>query len=426
MALAAFPPKAQTELRRGVVRTWETGEEVSIASSLTRLDGARRDVLVRFKAEPPPGRGPPAAIAGIMLDVTEARAFDERLQREKDLLQATLDHMDQGLIVVEPRPERPGAQPARDRDPEPARRSSPRPRRASARSCDYQYESGAISRETMTSSINSFILNREELPETHVYERETFDGKVLEVRTSRLPGGGFVRTFTDATARKRREAEIAHAQAEYRTLFENAAIGIYRVSVDGRQVRANPALARLNGYDSEAELVAAVERRRPALVRRARPASQEYRGCMRDGRAASPTSSPRSTATAPASASGSPRPPGRSATRDGDDRRLRGHGGRGDRAQARRGAHRPHGAPRRADRPAEPAALQRAARGGARRRAGRWRVLCLDLDRFKIVNDTLGPSGGRRAAAGAGGAPRRAAGPRRRPSRGSAATSSPC
>ena len=40
---------------------------------------------------------------------------------------------------------------------------------------------------------------------------------------------------------------------------ENAAIGIYRVSVDGRQIRANPALARLNGYGSEAELVAAVE-----------------------------------------------------------------------------------------------------------------------------------------------------------------------
>ena len=38
-----------------------------------------------------------------------------------------------------------------------------------------------------------------------------------------------MRTFTDATARKRREAEVARAQAEYRMLFENSETGIYRV-----------------------------------------------------------------------------------------------------------------------------------------------------------------------------------------------------
>jgi diguanylate cyclase (GGDEF)-like protein/PAS domain S-box-containing protein len=41
-------------------------------------------------------------------------------------------------------------------------------------------------------------------------------------------------------------------------LFENAVTGIYRTSLDGRQLRANPALVRLNGYETEAELVAAV------------------------------------------------------------------------------------------------------------------------------------------------------------------------
>ncbi|MGL6112727.1 MAG: ATP-binding protein [Rubrivivax sp.] len=42
------------------------------------------------------------------------------------------------------------------------------------------------------------------------------------------------------------------------TLFELLPIGAYRSSTDGRQLRANPALVRLNGYDSEAELLAAV------------------------------------------------------------------------------------------------------------------------------------------------------------------------
>ena len=258
MVLAAFPQQTQSEFRRGVVRTWETGEPVTIAAGLTRADGAEREVLIRFRAEPAPPRAAPQAIAGIVLDVTEARAFDGRLQRERDLLQTTLDHMDQGLIVVEPDLKVPvlnkRVTEILNLPPEFAEVPP-----SFVEVLNFQYESGAISLETMNSSINSFILNREDLPETHVYERETADGKWIEVRTTRLPGGGFVRTFTDATVRKRREAEVARAQAEYRTLFENAAIGIYRVSVDGRQIRANPALARLNGYESEAELVAAVE-----------------------------------------------------------------------------------------------------------------------------------------------------------------------
>ena len=42
------------------------------------------------------------------------------------------------------------------------------------------------------------------------------------------------------------------------TLFELLPIGAYRSSVSGRQLRANAALVRLNGCDSEAEMLAAV------------------------------------------------------------------------------------------------------------------------------------------------------------------------
>ena len=94
---------------------------------------------------------------------------------------------------------------------------------------------------------------------TPIYERRRPNGAVLEVRTVKLPGGGAVRTFTDITERREREAQIARAEADYRSLFENAVIGVYRSSLDGsRMMRANPALARLNGYETEAELLAAV------------------------------------------------------------------------------------------------------------------------------------------------------------------------
>ena len=44
------------------------------------------------------------------------------------------------------------------------------------------------------------------------YERTRADGTVLEVRTTVLPDGAAVRTFTDVTERKRNELEMARAR----------------------------------------------------------------------------------------------------------------------------------------------------------------------------------------------------------------------
>ena len=44
----------------------------------------------------------------------------------------------------------------------------------------------------------------------------------------------------------------------FASLFDLLPVGAYRSSPDGRQLRANAALVRLNGYESEAELLAAV------------------------------------------------------------------------------------------------------------------------------------------------------------------------
>jgi diguanylate cyclase (GGDEF)-like protein/PAS domain S-box-containing protein len=91
-----------------------------------------------------------------------------------------------------------------------------------------------------------------------VFEQILPNGTVIEVRAIKLEDASCVLTYTDVTERREREMKLARAEAEYRSLFENAVTGIYRSSVDGRQLRANPALARLNGYATEAEMLAAV------------------------------------------------------------------------------------------------------------------------------------------------------------------------
>jgi PAS domain S-box-containing protein len=50
----------------------------------------------------------------------------------------------------------------------------------------------------------------------------------------------------------------ARADDDWSLLFASLPIGAYRSTLDGRPVRANPALVRLNGYTTEAELIAGV------------------------------------------------------------------------------------------------------------------------------------------------------------------------
>lgn len=91
--------------------------------------------------------------------------------------------------------------------------------------------------------------------ETHSYERQRPNGTILAIHTMILPDGGAVRTFTDVTEARSRELRLERAEGEFRSLFENSVVGIYRSTLDGQQLRANPAFARMNGYASEEELL---------------------------------------------------------------------------------------------------------------------------------------------------------------------------
>ena len=48
------------------------------------------------------------------------------------------------------------------------------------------------------------------------------------------------------------------AEEEYRGIFDAVAIGIYRIGMDGHLLRANPAMVRLNGFESEDRMLAAL------------------------------------------------------------------------------------------------------------------------------------------------------------------------
>ncbi len=59
----------------------------------------------------------------------------------------------------------------------------------------------------------------------------------------------------DAPASMSVERRLREAEEKYRSIFEHAIEGIFQSTPDGRFIAANPALARMFGYDSPAEMI---------------------------------------------------------------------------------------------------------------------------------------------------------------------------
>jgi two-component system cell cycle sensor histidine kinase/response regulator CckA len=68
---------------------------------------------------------------------------------------------------------------------------------------------------------------------------------------------GIIGFLTDITETKRSEEVLRRTEQKYRTIFENAIEGIYQATPQGRYISANPALARMFGFDSPEELMEA-------------------------------------------------------------------------------------------------------------------------------------------------------------------------
>ncbi|MBP7865454.1 MAG: PAS domain S-box protein [Acidobacteria bacterium] len=65
----------------------------------------------------------------------------------------------------------------------------------------------------------------------------------------------------DITERKQSEQALTKSEKLYRTIFENATDGIFQTTWEGRLLTANPAMARIFGYDSPGEMIASLSNR---------------------------------------------------------------------------------------------------------------------------------------------------------------------
>lgn len=86
------------------------------------------------------------------------------------------------------------------------------------------------------------------------------DGSVVpvEISSRRIEYGdqlAILLRIHDITERKSTMTALQQAEKKYRAIIENAVEGIFQTSLDGRFISANPALARIFGYDSPEDLI---------------------------------------------------------------------------------------------------------------------------------------------------------------------------
>jgi two-component system cell cycle sensor histidine kinase/response regulator CckA len=105
----------------------------------------------------------------------------------------------------------------------------------------------ALRRSGSVRGVERQLINKQGKPVDILLSGEVFD---LAGMTCALS------IIQDITARKRTEAALLANEQSFRSFIENAGVGVYRSTPEGKIVMANPALLRIMGFDSFEEMTA--------------------------------------------------------------------------------------------------------------------------------------------------------------------------
>jgi diguanylate cyclase (GGDEF)-like protein/PAS domain S-box-containing protein len=214
-AAALYPDADSYErLNREAAPLLAAGEPYGTEWLLRRADG--QPVWCKLYGNALTPAHPERGTVWVIEDVTEARRAEEALRHSKAVLDDTLEHMDQGISIM-------------DRDlrvlvvnrrfcellgfPE----EMGRPGTPFADFIHYN----AMRGDYGPGDVDEQVGMRVDLArrfEPHRFERERPDGTVLEIRGMPIPGRGFVSIYTDITQRARAEQALRDSEARFRSL----------------------------------------------------------------------------------------------------------------------------------------------------------------------------------------------------------------
>ncbi|MGQ9367329.1 PAS-domain containing protein [Azospirillum sp. ST 5-10] len=251
----ARPGMRFEDLIRITAERGEYGDGIDVEAEVRRrVAEARRADVPLYEHVRPNGRIvevrtsllPDGGFVRTYTDVTARRRAEEESARKADMLRIILENMSQGIALVDAR-DRIVAfnQRALDLLGLPAEMAAAAPSmRDVAR---FQVATGRIRLpddapdlgDDLDAKVDVLFATLTGNGRETGYVRRQADGRVLEVQVAPLPDGGHVRTFSDVTARKNAEAELALKTQTLEALLEHMDQGVIMYDADGRVVACN-------------------------------------------------------------------------------------------------------------------------------------------------------------------------------------------
>jgi diguanylate cyclase (GGDEF)-like protein/PAS domain S-box-containing protein len=189
----------------------------------------------------------PHQVIGVILDITEAKQAEVALAEKAALLRATLENMDQGLIMADAA-DRVTVFNRRALDlldlPPDLMASKPLVQEVTT----FQQRMGDVAPEE--NKALKLAQTGNFLSDPLTYERTRPNGTVLEIRTVPLPAGGAVRTYTDITARRRAESELRASEERLRLALQAGRMVAWEQDLTTNYVTRSPNSLDLLGIGS--------------------------------------------------------------------------------------------------------------------------------------------------------------------------------
>ena len=236
-AIDHYEPEARETIRALVQRALKTGEPWDAELPMRTAQGRR--IWVRTLGQAQRSADGTPRLVGALQDVSARRALEEELRRSSEVMTSIVENLPCGVSVFD-RELRLVASNRKYRellgfpdtlfeDAQPHFESFIR----------FKAERGEYGAGDVEAIVAARVAQARAPAVPHRFERERPDGTPLEVQGAPMPGGGFVTTYTDVSARKRAEREAARQAALLRGAIDALDEAFVLYDPDDRLVLCN-------------------------------------------------------------------------------------------------------------------------------------------------------------------------------------------
>jgi PAS domain S-box-containing protein len=236
-AIGYYAPEARETVGQAVQRCIDSGEGFDLELPLSTALG--RPIWVRAVGELEHADGKPVRLVGIFQDITARQRLEAEVRRYTELITSVIENLPCGLsvfnadlqLVVS------NTEFRRLLDLPDTLLAGPVTRFEDF--IRFNAEQGEYGPCDIEATVQARVARAREWTEPHQFERVRPNGIPLEIRGGPMPGGGFISTYSDISARHRAEAELQRASALLRGSIDSLDDAYALFDPDDRLVLCN-------------------------------------------------------------------------------------------------------------------------------------------------------------------------------------------